>query len=425
MKATRLAILASLALALSWLPASAAHAQDELEHPPPGSVEIGINLGGYFFLDSEDHLKDTIGYGVAATYNITREFGVQFAFEAAPREVNQTALYQLHLDFIYHPVAHEWAVPFLGIGPSFAIAVPSEGSRDSDPGLNLYAGVDLYPFEYVGFRIELRYLARFASGADEVTAHDMLAAVGLVVNFGGERETGPVVLDTDGDGIVDSDDACPTVPGVESAKGCPDADGDTIADTKDKCPDVAGPVELDGCPDKDGDKIVDKDDRCPDKPGPAEHKGCPDTDKDQLADLDDRCPLIPGEKQYKGCPPPPPPEVVKKFSGVMEGITFEVNQAVIRSESFVVLDDAAKILNEYPHIQVLIEGHTSSEGARDWNIKLSKMRAESVKKYLAGKGVDEGRLETAGFGPDRPVADNSTEAGRKQNRRMEFKILRQ
>jgi len=90
-----------------------------------------------------------------------------------------------------------------------------------------------------------------------------------------------------------------------------------------------------------------------------------------------------------------------------------------------VLDDAVAVMLEYRQLRLLIEGHTSSEGTREHNLDLSKRRAESVKAYLVAKRIDAERLETAGFGPDRPVADNDTDAGREQNRRIEFKILRQ
>jgi len=98
---------------------------------------------------------------------------------------------------------------------------------------------------------------------------------------------------------------------------------------------------------------------------------------------------------------------------------------VIRDSSFAVLDEAVKVMIEYKQLRVLIEGHTSSEGTREHNLDLSARRAASVKAYLVEHGVAEDRVETQGFGPDRPVASNDTEEGREQNRRIEFKILRQ
>ncbi len=104
--------------------------------------------------------------------------------------------------------------------------------------------------------------------------------------------------DTDGDGIADSEDKCPDVAGIPDAMGCPDADGDGYADQDDECPDVAG--ILMGCPDTDGDGTADKEDECPDKAGSI--KGCPDIDSDGIADKDDKCPEVAGVVELNGCP---------------------------------------------------------------------------------------------------------------------------
>ncbi|PKN58106.1 MAG: hypothetical protein CVU56_07500 [Deltaproteobacteria bacterium HGW-Deltaproteobacteria-14] len=431
--------LLTLALVHQVVPASARPFEK------PGSVEVALQLGGLFFLDHAavpfdsagpafpEDLSDTFAYTLSGTYNITRMFGVELALQLAPAEVNRLSIFSAHLDFIVHPLTHDWFVPFFGIGPSFSTLIPQDGdfASDADPGLNVVAGLKLFPWDNVGFRVDVRYLARFATASDapdgraEVMGHDLLASFGLLVNFGGAGEAKPILLDTDGDGFLDTVDACPTVPGVATADGCPDKDGDTVTDAKDACPDDAGDPKYDGCPDKDGDTIVDKDDRCPDVAGPPEHKGCPDTDGDTIADLDDRCPKIPGEAAYQGCPPPPPEDVVKRFSGSIAGITFDLDSDVIRESSFAVLDEAVKVMVEYKQLRLLIEGHTSSEGTREHNLDLSARRAASVKAYLVAHEVAADRLETQGFGPDRPVASNDTEADRERNRRIEFKILRQ
>ncbi|QCX01705.1 leucine-rich repeat domain-containing protein [Aggregatimonas sangjinii] len=84
-------------------------------------------------------------------------------------------------------------------------------------------------------------------------------------------------VDSDSDGIADSEDECPEVAGLTSLNGCPDADGDGIADKDDECPNEAGPPDNDGCPypDSDGDGVLDKDDECPDEAGTADNNGCP------------------------------------------------------------------------------------------------------------------------------------------------------
>ncbi|WP_434386351.1 thrombospondin type 3 repeat-containing protein [Melittangium boletus] len=131
--------------------------------------------------------------------------------------------------------------------------------------------------------------------------------LGVAVGGADERPAS-AERDTDGDGVLDSQDTCPTEPGPASRKGCPvkDTDKDGIADDADKCPTEPGPAERLGCPVKDTDKdgIPDEADKCPTEPGPAERQGCPvkDTDKDGIPDEADKCPTEPGPAARQGCP---------------------------------------------------------------------------------------------------------------------------
>lgn len=102
------------------------------------------------------------------------------------------------------------------------------------------------------------------------------------------------------------------------------------------------------------------------------------------------------------------------------GILFDVDKATIRPESLPTLDEVVRLLAAEPEWRLLIEGHTDSTGAAAHNRTLSETRAASVKSYLVAKGVAADRLSTAGFGADKPVADNATELGRAQNRRVEL-----
>jgi len=96
---------------------------------------------------------------------------------------------------------------------------------------------------------------------------------------------------------------------------------------------------------------------------------------------------------------------------------------VIKGESFPLLDEVAKALAEHPTFVIRIEGHTDSVGGVAANRKLSQARAESVKKYMVSKGIDARRLTAVGYGSEQPLDDNSTEAGRSVNRRVEFHIV--
>ena len=109
---------------------------------------------------------------------------------------------------------------------------------------------------------------------------------------------------------------------------------------------------------------------------------------------------------------------------IMPGnITFETNQFELRGQFMPVLDSIAEVLAKYTDTRLLVTGHTDSTGTAEYNYGLSNRRATSVANYLATRGVDLGGRRSLGKGPDRPIADNSTDSGRAQNRRVELQIV--
>lgn len=230
--------------------------------------------------------------------------------------------------------------------------------------------------------------------------------------------------DTDRDGTVDRDDRCIIEPGPARHKGCPDRDGDGIADIDDVCPEKPGLAEHKGCPppqpDADGDGVPDDLDGCPDEAGPARTEGCPDTDNDGIADMFDKCPKVPGVAEEKGCLPR---IIQRKFSGSVKGIQFETGSADIKKASFKLLDEAAKVFQQYQTLRIEISGHTDNQGDASFNMTLSQQRAESVRKYLIDRGIEGRRLIAIGYGQDKPVANNKSAGGRGRNRRIELRIL--
>ena len=288
--------------------------------------------------------------------------------------------------------------------------------------------------------------------------------------------------DKDVDGIADKDDACPEVAGLADLKGCPDKDGDKIADKDDACPEVAGLATLQGCPDKDGDGIADKDDACPEKAGVASNKGCPEIKLDLIdpatgnvlksaakkadgsyafdgeAYNENQVFRLNGEPQdslkelniiiggayrkaqridanypYKYNFPKTAKtedvalildekeaEVLKK---AFDNLEFATGKDIIKETSYESLNTLAGLMTDKPNWRLKISGHTDNKGNANANMQLSKKRAEAVKKYLVKKGISDKRFKVEWFGPNKPIADNSTEEGRQKNRRVEMLII--
>jgi OOP family OmpA-OmpF porin len=237
----------------------------------------------------------------------------------------------------------------------------------------------------------------------------------------------PPPADTDGDGITDDKDKCPTVPGVAKYDGCPipDTDKDGINDEVDKCPTVPGLARYQGCPipDTDKDGINDEEDKCPTVPGVARYQGCPipDTDGDGINDEEDRCPNLKGVRENQGCPLISE-EVKKRINYAAANILFVTGSYKLLPKSYKGLNDVVKIMNENPDMYLDIDGHTDNVGSDANNQKLSDNRANAVKEYIVSKGIPETRIKSAGHGETMPIADNKTAAGRQKNRRVELKL---
>lgn len=304
-----------------------------------------------------------------------------------------------------------WSVaPFLLAGAG-ALGVRSDVDaavgNDVDAAVHIGGGVKIYFNRWVAMRLDLRDVIGSRRGVSEGENHNFEALLGLSVTLGRKKNAPPVQplvgpKDTDGDGIMDPDDECVETPGVPEYNGCPipDTDGDGFLDPDDKCPTVPG-IAPDGCPDNDRDKdgIVNDSDSCPDVPETAN-----------------------GFEDEDGCPDELPEEI-KQFSGVIEGIYFDVNKDTIKPKSRKKLNQAADVLTRFPEIRLEISGHTDNQGKHAYNMDLSRRRAESVRDYLVRKGIDESRVKTVGVGPDQPIESNDNKAGRAKNRRIEFRIL--
>jgi OOP family OmpA-OmpF porin len=117
-------------------------------------------------------------------------------------------------------------------------------------------------------------------------------------------------------------------------------------------------------------------------------------------------------------PPPPAPKPNYNFSNIQ----FEFNSAVLRTTSYQSLDQAAAEMKKDNTVKFVLNGNASAEGTPDHNMELSVERANSVKLYLVNSGINGDNLTVKGYGESNPIADNSTEDGRIQNRRVEIKV---
>lgn len=152
-------------------------------------------------------------------------------------------------------------------------------------------------------------------------------------------------------------------------------------------------------------------------PAPAVPMPAPDPDRDGdgVSDRLDRCPNTPAGAAVdaRGCP-----DVLLTLTGV----NFRFDSANLEPESGRILDQAAHTLKMAGSIEVRVVGHTDNIGSNAYNQHLSERRANTVRDYLAAHGVNNIRMSTEGMGESQPVASNSTEEGRYQNRRVEFHV---
>ena len=306
-----------------------------------------------------------------------------------------------------------WFDPYIKVGGGYT-AYESRFD-DKEGGFKALAGggINFWFTDHLGVNLQTGYHHGFQKNGTDYFQH----SAGIVIKFGSK--------DTDKDGIPDNKDACPEVAGLKEFNGCPDTDGDGIPDKDDACPQVKGPKEFNGCPDTDGDGIPDKDDKCPDVAGPAENGGCPwpDTDGDGVLDKDDLCPEVAGPASNKGCPEPTTDDQ-KKLNQYAKTILFDTGKATIKFESAEILNQIINVLKKYPNSRFRIEGHTDSTGKKQKNIELSQNRADAVKIYLIQGGIASNRLESQGFGPEKPIASNKNKKGRALNRRVEINLIK-
>lgn len=226
----------------------------------------------------------------------------------------------------------------------------------------------------LGLNVELLYVDIPATHSDYIDFFQ--AKAGISFRFGKS--------DRDGDGIWDEDDECPDVPGLAEFNGCPDSDGDGIEDRKDDCP-------LEACPN--GEE--------------TDEYYCVNGCKVMKEIIEEP------EEEVIVIEVPEEPEIIVEF----EDVLFDFDKYNLKPAALEKVKEAAMTIIDLGG-KVYIDGYTDSTGPDEYNMTLSKKRADSVKDALIKDGVDPELLETRGFGKSDPKCTNETREGRACNRRV-------
>lgn len=395
----RKSILAAGVAAVTWAaPAAAVHSE---QYPIP---YFGAGAQ-YLLTDPARSADDGLGFHLTLGMPFaehTRAVEVRL-FDAGYQRADGRDNFQsgLFVDFVQNfgllgsseDGFFSYVKPFAAAGIGFI-----EEDVDSDKHLHLglsVGGGAIAPLGWNGWALRLDARVQPQVNNESVTAEDYLldyaVNLGLQVPMSWFYER-PVDLQGSGE--------CPLAV-VDPATGrrdcAADTDGDGVADSADECPDTAAGVRVDGtgCPktrvvaDADGDGVPDRRDECP------------DTGKGLKVD-------------DEGC--------LVAQTMALKGVTFEPGSATLTAEGRDTLTGVAQMLKQQDDLQVEIAGHTDAMGPDDYNQRLSQQRAEAVRAYLTGKGIDGERLTAAGYGEKEPVASNETDEGRQANRRVEFRI---
>jgi outer membrane protein OmpA-like peptidoglycan-associated protein len=399
----------------------------------PWAIGIGANIV------SIDDSNSGSGTGVPAL-SLTRYLGGNLSIGAqfSANSIDGSAEDYYTIDGIvkYNIVKEGKVIPYLfaGYGLSrFNKNANSEGMFPSKESARTTVGG-----AGINVRLSDKWAANLSTSmrnaSEKGTTNQLQHVIGLTYVFG----TG----DADGDGVSDKKDICPDVPGLKEFNGCPDTDGDGIPDNEDACPEEAGTAEMNGCPDTDGDGIADGDDACPEAAGSAEMGGCPDSDGDTVADKDDKCPNVAGEAGNNGCPWPDtdgdgvldkddlcpnvagvaanggceaePTKLIEFISSSESKIYFGSSSVDVGKSGEELVNNLKSLLDEYPDVNIIIQGHASDDGSESYNMKISQKRADTVAAALVAAGIDASRMTTEAYGESKPLSD------RKSSRRVEF-----
>ncbi len=354
--------------------------------------ELGVTFGATS-IKNEPSVKmrnGTFGLNLQLNdYVIKPRFDFEYVDIASSESEVPTSLLKASANGVYEFNEGNTVNPYILGGLGYESVTNSRYGFESHPFVQGGGGVGIGITQNIRAKAELKAL-QILGGTKE--NNEFVASVGVAMPFGGKSQpkVKASVLDSDRDGVIDRLDKCPNTPRGErvGADGCP------VQATPAPIVESAAPVSF-------------SETECPIK------TDLPDADRDGVEDSVDQCPATPCDFSVdsKGCP----------VKAILR-IHFATNSARITDYSMKKVRKFAKFLVSHKGSLVHITGHTDSRAPEDYNMVLSKKRAESVKKALINLGVSANRLSTEGRGETDPIASNATKQGMALNRRIEVTL---
>ena len=377
------------------------------------SPMIGYNIAeGNLGIDNNGYLTGGLEFQInSENSKISPEVSIYYAPGVDYSVKGDTDIFRGAFNAVYTYDETDMFTPFAKIGGGLEKLSDNKAGNGNRFFFDTGVGAKMDLTESLALKLEAIYMLKpetiHAGNADS----NLMTLVGLTYSFGGTQakiiveeptlEADPVVVvpvDSDKDGVVDGDDKCPNTAlnSNVDASGCVivlDTDNDGVIDANDMCPNTLADTQVD-------------------------EKGCKldlDDDQDGVLNSKDICPNTPlnSAVDTNGCP-----------QSVALDIKFENNSYKVKEESFPNLDKYAKFLKTYTNYSAKIVGYTDSVGSAAYNQKLSEKRANEVVNMLKERGVDASQLSAKGMGEADPIADNATEEGRAQNRRIEVELIK-
>lgn len=364
---------------------------------------LGVHFGFFDFQKQKPLLVLGLSFinGINSNFDYSVNLmgtSIKYPFRNKPASKAEKLLLEFDATFRWKPFTDKSLLsPFISAGIGTSLYIKEMGVlAPVGSGIQLQLAHGMFLFSEFQYRVPLSH---------QVSSH-FLYSLGISGNLIFRKKVilkklpnqAPEIFqyDIDQDGITDSLDKCPTVYGYANYQGCPvpDTDGDGLNDLQDKCPTIPGPAQYEGCP-------------------------IPDSDGDGVDDSLDKCPFLTGPVNSGGCPVKPE-NLQDMLDSIASSVFFQTGKAVLTEGTKQVLSNLVLLLNAKPTMLLTVEGHTDNQGNAVANKLLSLRRAEAVRTYLMGRGIDGDRLIAVGFGHTKPVASNNTVAGRAANRRVEL-----